>query len=375
MPFDPREITPNASLNRVRIIDLPGLRSPYALRDEERGKTAYELLGAQAVYNLIRERAHLLELPRPLPERPTHEVMSAFQQCFTAINPLIQKTANEIRALVDRRIAILLAVLRRGDPVNREARPEWDKSYWDYWGTSRQIIVGGGLLRDNLGYMVQNSVQGFFFEANSKRKHRFISIRRDPYGAYWPLVGAACAANPDLAHTAILDFGGTSVKAGIAHTHQGKLTSIQEHGSFPGPLGEPYSLTPQSEEDKWLIFHAMVDRIAQTILGSSSAASITHAIVSVAAYIAPDGHPYPNSTGGYAGLQTLAPNLQQALAEAVSEKVGRTISLRLLHDGTAAATAYPGRAVIVFGTAIGVGTHHAASHPLQTDKPPLNLLD
>jgi hypothetical protein len=99
---------------------------------------------------------------------------------------------------------------------------------------------------------------------------------------------------------------------------------------------------------------------------------IHRAVVSMAAYISPQGHPYPNSIGGYAAMYSLAPNLQAALTEAVSEKIRRPITLRLIHDGTAAATVYPGKTVLVFGTAIGVGTHPAVPDPCTA---PANVLD
>jgi hypothetical protein len=365
MPFNPQEITPSASINRVRIVDLPGLPPPYALRGEERDKTAYDLLGAQAVYNLVRERADQLELSGLLPDSPTNEIMAAFQACFVSENPSVKATAEDIRDIVHRRIAILLAVL-----------PEWDDSYWSYWSNIYQIVVGGGLLRDHMGQIVTGRIQAFFYHAHTERKYRSISIRYDPYGPYWPLVGAACVALPDMTHMAVLDFGGTSVKTGIAHYEQGALVSIKERDSFPSPLKEPHSYRQQGDIDPMMLFQAVADRIADTIQTSSHKDSISQAVVSVASYIDPTGHPYPDSRGGYAAMQMLAPNLQTALAEAVSQRVGRSLHLRLLHDGTAAATAYPGRAVLVFGTAIGVGTHRALPHiNLQASEPPHTLLD
>lgn len=370
MPFDPRILTPTASINRVRIVDLP---PAYALRDEERGKTAYELLGAQAVYALIRERAHLLDLPMPLPDHPTNAIMVAFQTCFTAKNPIIQGIAKEIRAIVHRRLALLLAVLRRGDAANREARPEWDDSYWNYWRSTSRIIIGGGLLRDGLGDTLNESLSLFFRTFDDANPSSLpLQISHDSYGSYLPLIGAACTASPDMQRMAVLDFGGTSVKTGIAHYQHGALTFIKEKGSFAGPLGEPYSLTQQTEAEKMVVFNEMADRIAQTIQHGTEPERIPHAAVSLAAYIDPNGHPYPNSTGGYAALHTVAPNLQTALADAVSEKVGRAITARLIHDGTAAATVYPGRAVLVFGTAIGFGASPAIPNPCS---PPANVLD
>lgn len=52
-PLDPAHLTPAASLNRVRIVDLPGL----SLDPDVRGRTGYELLSTQALAAVIRPHA------------------------------------------------------------------------------------------------------------------------------------------------------------------------------------------------------------------------------------------------------------------------------------------------------------------------------
>ena len=57
-PLDPARLTPTASLNRARIVDLPGL----ALDPDVRGRTGSELLSAQALAAAIRPHAAALAL-------------------------------------------------------------------------------------------------------------------------------------------------------------------------------------------------------------------------------------------------------------------------------------------------------------------------
>jgi hypothetical protein len=368
MPFDPREITPNASLNRVRIIDLPGLSPRYALRHEERGKTAYELLGAKAIFDLMCAHATALKLPLPLPPAPTKDFMRLMHACYQSPDETVSKTALYVRATVHRRIALLLAALRRGDAMNREARPEWDETYWDYWHSVPTIVLGGGTLmvfRTSL----QSQVMAFLADFGvSDLEVEFAGHPDVRNSLYLPLIGAGCCAPESALNIAIFDFGGTSVKAGIGHYMLDPLTRAPETLSHiwnvtntPTPLGKPYSLTAQTEQEKSALFNVMVEHIASTM--ATSRFLVTHAVVSVAAYIAPNGHPYPNSIGGYAELHTVAPSLQQAFSEAVSARLERPVTIHLIHDGAAAATAYPGKAVIILGTAIGVGTHPAVEQP------------
>jgi hypothetical protein len=56
MALDPERLTPGASLNRVRIVDLPGV----ALEDTIRGRTAYDLLAARALADEARRHAGIL---------------------------------------------------------------------------------------------------------------------------------------------------------------------------------------------------------------------------------------------------------------------------------------------------------------------------
>ena len=62
--------------------------------------------------------------------------------------------------------------------------------------------------------------------------------------------------------------------------------------------------------------------------------------------------------GAYYQLRHITDHLQTALAQRVSDRLGEPIEVLLLHDGTAAATAYAGMedtAVVMLGTALGIG--------------------
>jgi hypothetical protein len=57
-------------------------------------------------------------------------------------------------------------------------------------------------------------------------------------------------------------------------------------------------------------------------------------------------------------LARLTPDVPAALSQAVSERLGKTVEIRLLHDGTAASLYYAPQeyaAVIMIGTALGSG--------------------
>ncbi len=71
-----------------------------------------------------------------------------------------------------------------------------------------------------------------------------------------------------------------------------------------------------------------------------------------------NGQPRYEDWGCYGRLQQFSPHLQTYLAEQVSAQMAQPIQIELLHDGQAAALPYTGtphRAVMTFGTALGIG--------------------
>jgi len=78
MTLDPAHLTPAASLNRVRIVDLPGV----ALDDAIRGKTAYELLAARTLADDVRRHADVLGLDALRGASDT-TLLPAFARSFT----------------------------------------------------------------------------------------------------------------------------------------------------------------------------------------------------------------------------------------------------------------------------------------------------
>src|SRR5512145_1212879 len=72
-PFDPQHLTPPISLNRVRVVDLPGLHVDAGVRD----KTGYELISAMALAGMIREQAGALRLDPTSQDRDLNRALDS----------------------------------------------------------------------------------------------------------------------------------------------------------------------------------------------------------------------------------------------------------------------------------------------------------
>ena len=146
MPFDPYNLTPTASLNRLRIVDLPGLSLPADVK----GKIGFELVSASFVCQQIREHAVELQLSTDELAQDERQLPIVLDRCFQSVDPSVRVAAQAIAMKLGRNLAYLLLTLKRGDEVNRAARDDWDNSNWDYWSRIRLVRFGDGLVRGSL---------------------------------------------------------------------------------------------------------------------------------------------------------------------------------------------------------------------------------
>jgi hypothetical protein len=151
------------SMNRVRIIELSGVDMPDAVR----GRTGFDLLSAAALTARVREKTAVLGLPDDVAD-----VLRAFDGCFTSTSPTIQAAAREIGREYGQNLAYLLLTLKRGDDVNRTARPDWDARHWQWWADIEQVIVGGGLVAGHLGNTAVSHAQTILQKAGFHEKKR-----------------------------------------------------------------------------------------------------------------------------------------------------------------------------------------------------------
>ena len=353
-PLDPARLTPTASLNRVRIVDLPGL----PLDPDVRGRTGYELLSAQALAAAIRPHAAALALTAK--EQPDDTLLlPAFDRSLASHDPAVRAVARDLARRFGRSLGYLLLTLRRGDLVNRQARGEWDDTYWSHWAGIRVIWLGGGLVRGRLGRHLRRSATDLLAASGASD----LAPRISAHPALLPLIGAARAIPPSAHRAAlVLDFGSGAVKRALArYDAAGALAALHPFPSLPAPqLAGDNTSAPTPDQAR-----ALAVEMARVIASSWREASIIHPdhsltphiSVSLAAYVR-DGHPLPRQGSAYSALHALPENAASALSRRVSALVDRPLEVSLLHDGSAAACARAGAshaAVILLGTALGVG--------------------
>lgn len=320
MSLDPFSITPNGSINRVKLMSAPGLPEAW------RGKTTYQIMGRETlVKRIIEAFPELANQTDPVRDFSEHY--------------LAQKKAPAEAIADDMGLALgcLLLVLKQGESANREARPEWDDSYWMHWGSIQHLILGGGLMSGTLGkHMLTRAAQIL---------DRIMTLEIAKYPAALPLIGAARMENESHVPSWVFDFGGTNLKRARVIYANNKLRTMEQ---LPSLFISTFSETND-------LFEFMVQAIADTISNQSPPSEHLYVNLSIANYVY-QGRLAPDNP--YGRLRDLGEDSSQVFSEAVSKRVGYPVTIMLVHDGTAAAKVFAGAkntAVITVGTSLGWG--------------------
>lgn len=333
-------------MNRVRLVDLPGLNVPLAWQN----KTGFQLLGQQALRQQIQRQTAVLHLNAHDPH-----LFHQFDACFDSPQVSVRETALDIAREYGRKLAYHQLVLKRADAVNRAVRPDWQAAHWRFWAQIEQVWLGGGLMAGRLGPLAAAEAQAFM------RQHGFpdYTLTVSEHAASLPLLGAARTALPSTRAMLVFDFGQTAVKRAIAHYQNDVLVDL-----LPLP-GLPADCTNIGWSREKRLAEQTRDRILQVVaqtwseIGSESTGRpLADTVTLVLACYLLNGQPRPEDWGCYGRLQLFGPNLAAYLSQQIGQRVGRDIQVQLLHDGQAAALAYAGQshsAVITFGTALGIG--------------------
>jgi hypothetical protein len=292
------------------------------------GKTAYELISPKALIAEIRQNMPMLSaLSDPIPE-------------FDRLLIHQDSDALVIAETFEQRLFWLIHILKFSHPDNLMARPEWDESYWDTFARMKQFIFGGGFMRGALGTCMVAYTQALLGDV--------CAVKIAPHAPILPLLGASRLLPPDTQEALIFDFGQTSIKRGIATYVDGILTILYVLPPIPALPHTPQP-TPRQMADH------IIDILANTWHEYATSDTACFFSISIATYLQ-DNQPFGDNY--YGSLTQITVNMGQFLADALKEKIGVAIQIRLIHDGTASALVYAGEAdtaVITIGTALGIG--------------------
>ena len=338
-------LTANCSLNKVRFAKLP----LYGIADDMEGKQMSELFGAGLITDEIERNTVALgielskcqrtDLPKILDKKLDEENEEALR--------IARKYGN--------RLGMFLLLLKTGMPENRAARVDWNEEHWDYWANVETIFLVGGIANGRMCDHMLMVVRDLFKKANVPMYNIVRNIESSEIGAK----GCLTQIEDDDDVQLLFDFGQTMMKRMIAvrpsDEEEYMLIKLPSKKSIHmGCYIEDESEKRQQAEE---LHHYIVESILETYQEALQYGSIGWEIViSIASYVM-DGKIY-DARSGYAKLCTLSDNYAGYLAASLELKLDRSIMVKLVHDGTAAALYYKGAknaVCITAGTAFGVG--------------------
>ena len=301
--FDPSQLCPTDSINRVRLAS-----APPPMRD----LTAYELLGRSPLTDALGKKAFAGHPPLP------------------AVTDIANRWTTVLTTLLD------------GSEVDRAARAEWNDDRWSYWGGVRRIVIGGGLAASAIGAAA--------LRVTAAQLSDRVSVEISPFGTAASLVGAARCLVPGDGQLILADFGGTTTKRGMAQVSGGLLERVAELAPIPAVL-------PDNPSELAETMAAAIVSTADTFAAGRRLNSPTAVSVSIAAYLVGSR---PQAPSTFRRLTECSDNIAEYLAELVSNRLQHPVTLVISHDGTAAAASVDAKpnvrtAVLTWGTALGVG--------------------
>jgi hypothetical protein len=342
IPFTP----PHVSVNRVRIVDLPGL----PMDEDVRGQQAYHLLSSEAVTRYAAPFANALHLPPADNVEKRRAVPRRVDAALTADDSAARTAAQAIGRRLGRNLGYLLLTLHRGDAVNRAARAEWSTADWERWARIRQVWVGGGMVSGRLGELIVATAQTLLETLGDTTAPQ---VKLTPYGGELALMGAARYLPAGARSALAFDFGHTWVKRARVTVVGNRLARLEPLPSIPTDWVHRNVPTSAQRYTGAEVLDFVADVLAEALRAHPVACP--DVVGSIAAYVR-GGELLGN--GIYARLSELSEDVRPLITKAVGERLGRRITFHPIHDGTAAAALHAGaphQAVIVIGTALGVG--------------------
>ena len=319
------------SVNRSIIAGIPDL--PAGLR----GARAFDWLSSVGIARRVRERLPGIDLA-PVPDGLGPGVIVAAAPYPRALDAMVMAGDATASALADDlgvALAGLVVMLVLGPPDARAARPDWPAEHWERWAAVRRVGLGGGIASGALGRRLVASATAWLPRLGAAEVQ--LQLADDPGSL--ALRGAA-ARLPD-GRAVLVDAGLTRIKRGLANVHGGRCVTLTTLASLAPPLG------PRAGA----LADFLADAAADVIRGSS----VSSAGFAVAADADATGQPLAGQPGLYGSLGMVP--LASRLAARLTDRLGYPVTVQTVNDGDAAAAAMAGAAdaVIMLGTAIGVG--------------------
>ena len=138
-------LTESCSLNRVVLSKLP----VEGIEDGLAGLTADKIFSTPSLIEEIIKNADALGIDVESAQRM--KLPFLLEDRLVSGNAENAAVAREIVKKFGYRLGMIFLALKKGEPENRAARPDWTDAHWAYWAQIKTVILVGGLTNGLLG--------------------------------------------------------------------------------------------------------------------------------------------------------------------------------------------------------------------------------
>lgn len=341
-----REYTDSTcSINRIPLAKLP----IYGIEDELEGKTVSQIFSTYVITCEIKEKAELLGVE--LSEFSDRALIFEFVKKITDGNTI----AIEMMRKYGRRMGLIFLTLKLGEEENRKARADWNDQCWEYWQNVKRVILVGGLTSGVLGAILKAEAVAVFEKAGVE-PYDFVLFDN---ATYVGVMGGASQIKQENGKFMVFDFGQTNLKRSIVRKRDGEVRNVRTLESLPSKYMSKISSHDENAYEEAIKLSAyLTSCICDTIRFVEESEQLgDEIIISIANYVSNGGW-LSDQRGGYAKLCAVCGNFEEYLENELSGMLRRNVSIRLIHDATAAAlyfSDYKSSVCVTIGTAFGVG--------------------
>lgn len=343
-------LSPDVSINKLLIEKMPTNK----VKEDLQGKYAGDIFSTKAFIDEIIKKHNELKLD--INKIQQGLLPQYLQTCLESNDILVREEANNIAEKFGERLGVILLTLKKGESENRDKRPEWSDEHWKYWSKIKNVILVGGLASDKLGEILASSVYKVFNEADTE-PYNIILVKNSSEAG---IIG--CSKYIDNVNNnqinLIFDFGQSFIKRRLVKVNNGTISKIIKLDNLKSE-NVKWKFNEESEErsEAKKLDEYLINSIISTLeICKDKKYDIgEEIIISIANYI--ENGCFANR-GGYGKLRLISKNYEKYLEEVLYKKLDRKYVVKMIHDGTAMATAfseYPKSVCISLGTAIGVG--------------------
>jgi|GEM_PF-6028950 len=336
-PFDPQELTADASLNDVVIGPAQGAPGDVA------GRPARDVCSRNALLGMA-QAAGLIDLD---PARLSDQLAASALSSKIAEG----RASRGVLEAFGARLGALVVTLRDPATPAQQGSNPGRRAYLDHWLTVQRVWLAGGLLRGTAGDVIACGVRAV---AALAERPCPVAVIADPEVA--ALIGAARFATVADGTVVVADLGHTSIRTALADIRERTVVRLRDVASTPAPIGEG----DLDEEVGRAVRRALTFAARRAAAGNPGEVEVA---VSVASYLR-HGQPVDDGRSIYGGLGATTDAMTAALAAAA----GRDATIRFVHDGTAAAAASgdtASSAVVSAGSWLGIGFTPPPSYTLE----------